>query len=414
MRIAVIGAGVSGLVAARLLSAEHEVTVFEEQGYAGGHTRTVDVDAGGRTFPVDTGFIVYNEETYPLFTRLLSMLGVATQPSTMSFSARCERTGMEYCPSNLRTLFAQPANLFRPAFWRMLTDVGRFKRAMAELIRSGNDRPTLEEFLEQGDYSRLFSELFLVPMAAAIWSAAPGAALSMPAFFFARFFDNHRFLDRAGQPLWRVVKGGSRNYVAPLTEPFRHRIRLRTPVLSVRRRPDGVEVTPREGPPEPFDQVVLAVHSDQALAILSDTTDAEREILSSVRYQENRVVLHTDVSLLPRRRAAWASWNYLIPAASSDRACVTYDMNILQALPSPVEFLVTLNREEKVRPETVLLRTVYHHPVFTRQAVAAQARRAEISGVNRTWYCGAYWGNGFHEDGVRSAADVGRAFGAVL
>ncbi|HSL99629.1 MAG TPA: FAD-dependent oxidoreductase [Candidatus Limnocylindria bacterium] len=414
MKIAVIGAGVSGLVAARLLYAEHEVTVFEEQGYIGGHTRTVDVDAEGRTFPVDTGFIVYNEETYPSFTRLLSMLGVATQPSTMSFSARCERTGTEYCPSNFRTLFAQRMNLLRPAFWRMLLDVDRFKRAMTELIRTEDDRPTLGEFIEAGGYSRMFSDLFLVPMASAIWSAAPGAALAMPALFFARFFDNHRFLDRAGQPLWRVVQGGSREYVAPLTEPFRDRIRLGTPVLSVRRRPDGVEVTPRGGPPESFDQAVLAVHSDQALAILSDPTDAEREILSSIRYQENRVVLHTDVSLLPRRRAAWASWNYLVPAAFEERVSVTYDMNILQSLPSPVEFLVTLNREEKVRPETVLLRTVSHHPVFTRQAVAAQARRAEISGVNRTWYCGAYWGNGFHEDGVRSAADVGRAFGAVL
>lgn len=412
MRIAVIGAGVSGLVTARFLCAEHEVTVFEEQGYAGGHTRTVDVDAGGRTFPVDTGFIVYNEETYPLFTRLLAELQVATQPSTMSFSARCERTGIEYCPSNLRTLFAQRSNLLRPAFWRMLSDVGRFKRAMAELIRSGDDRPTLGEFLEQGGYSRMFSDLFLVPMASAIWSAAPESADEMPALFFARFFANHRFLDTTGQPGWRVVRGGSKEYVAPLTAPFRERIRLGTPIRSVRRHADGVEVTPRGGPPERFDHAVLAVHSDQALAILSDPTDAEREILSSIRYQENRVVLHTDVSLLPRRRAAWAAWNYLVPPASPDRVSVTYDMNILQTLSAPAEFLVTLNREEKIRPETVLLRTVYHHPVFTRQAVAAQGRRKEISGVNRTWYCGAYWGNGFHEDGVRAGIEVGRAFGA--
>ena len=412
MKIAVIGAGVSGLVAARLLCAEHEVTVFEEQEYAGGHTRTVDVEAGGTRRAVDTGFIVYNEETYPSFTRLLSRLGVATQPSTMSFSARCERTGMEYCPSNLRTLFAQPANLFRPAFWRMLADVGRFKRAMAELIRTEDDRLTLGRLLEEGGYSRLFSDLFLVPMASAIWSAAPGATLAMPALFFARFFANHRFLDPSGQPGWRVVQGGSREYVGPLTAPFRERIRLETPVRSVRRHPDRVEVTPRGGPPERFDQAVLAVHGDQALAILADPTEAEREILSGIRYQENRVVLHTDISLLPRRRSAWAAWNYLVPAAPATRVSVTYDMNILQTLRAPEEFLVTLNREERIRPETVLFRTVYRHPVFTREAVAAKARRDEISGRNRTWYCGAYWGNGFHEDGVRSGIDVGRAFGA--
>ena len=409
-----IGAGISGLVAARLLAMEHEVTVFEAQGYAGGHTRTLDVEAHGKTFPVDTGFIVYNGETYPSFARLLSLLSVRTQPSTMSFSARCERTGLEYCPSNLDTLFVQRKNLLRPAFWGMLIDVARFKRGMAELIRSGDDRPTLGELLRRGGYSRMFADLFLVPMGSAIWSAAPGATLAMPALFFARFFANHRFLDTTGQPSWRVVEGGSREYVGPLSAPFRERIRLETPVISMRRYPDRVEVTPRGGPEERFDQAVLAVHSDQALQILADPSDAEREILSSIRYQENRVVLHTDISLLPRGRAAWASWNYLVPADPSERVCVTYDMNILQSLPAPVEFLLTLNREEGIRPDTVVLRTVSHHPVFTRQAVAAQARRAEISGINRTWYCGAYWGNGFHEDGVRSALEVGRAFGADL
>jgi len=414
MRIAVVGAGISGLVAARLLSTMHEVTVYEEQGYAGGHTRTVDVEEGGRVFPVDTGFIVYNEETYPLFTRLLSILSVATQPSTMSFSARCERSGVEYCPSNLNTLFAQRKNLLRPAFWRMIFEVSRFKRGMTDLIRSGDDRFTLGEFLGRGGYSRMFTDLFILPMGSAIWSAAPRATLAMPALFFARFFDNHRFLDRTGQPAWRVVRGGSREYVSPLIAPFRERIRLGTPVASVRRGPDRVEVTPRGGTAEHFDQAVLAVHSDQALAILADPSDAEREILSWIPYQENRYILHTDVSLLPRKRAAWSAWNSLVPADSPERVSVTYDMNILQSLEASKEFLVTLNREERIRSEEVILRGISHHPVFTRQGAAAQARRGEISGVNRTWYCGAYWGNGFHEDGVRSAADVGRAFGAVL
>ncbi len=414
MRIAVVGAGISGLVAARLLCREHEVTVFEEQEHAGGHTRTVDVEAGGRTWPVDTGFIVYNEETYPLFTRLLSQLRVPSQPSPMSFGARCERTGIEYSPSTLRSLFAWKRNALRPSFWRMLLDVGKFRREAAALIRAGDDRPTLGEFLERGGYSRPFAERFLLPMGAAIWSAPIGATPEMPALFFARFFANHRFLDATGQPQWKVVRGGSREYVAPLVGPFRDRIRLGTPVSSVRRFPDRVEVTPRGGAAERFDQAVLAVHSDQALGILSDPSEAEREILSALPYRENRVVLHTDVSLLPRRRAAWAAWNCIVPAAPSDRVAVTYDMNILQSLPAPVEFLVTLNRTDPIRPDAVRFRTTYHHPVYTREGVAAQARRGEISGANRTWYCGAYWGNGFHEDGVRSAVEVGRAFGAAL
>ena len=412
MRIVVIGAGVSGLVAARLLSREHDVSVFEAQGYAGGHTRTVDVPAGGRTWAVDTGFIVYNEENYPEFTRLLARLSVATKPSTMSFSARCERTGMEYCPSGVNALFVQRKNLFRPSFWRMLADVGRFRREAAGLLRTGDDGPTLGDFLARR-YSRLFVENLIVPMGAAIWSAPPGRVLDMPALFFARFFSHHRFLDATGQPQWRVVVGGSREYVGPLVAPFRDRIRLSTPVVSVRRSREGVEVTPEGGTPERFDHAVIAAHSDQALKMLADPSEAEREILSAIPYQENRVVLHTDTSLLPKGRAAWAAWNYLVPARATDRVTVTYDMNILQGLPAPVEFLVTLNGAEGVRPGAVLREMTYHHPVFRRDGVAAQGRRSEINGVRRTWYCGAYWGNGFHEDGVRSAVEVGRAFGAA-
>jgi predicted NAD/FAD-binding protein len=412
MRIAVIGAGVSGLVAARLLSRENDVSVFEAQEYAGGHTRTVDVPSGGRTWAVDTGFIVYNEENYPEFTRLLARLSVATKPSTMSFSARCERTGLEYCPSSLDALFVQRKNLLRPAFWRMLADVGRFRREAAGLIRTGDDGPTLGNFLDRR-YSRLFIEQFIVPMGAAIWSSPPGRVLDMPALFFARFFSQHRFLDATGQPQWRVVEGGSREYVAPLVAPFRDRIRLSTPVVSVRRFGEGVEVTPGGGTPERFDHAVIAVHSDQALKMLADASEAEREILSAIPYQENRVVLHTDTSFLPKGRAAWAAWNYLVPARATDRVTVTYDMNVLQGLPAPVEFLVTLNGAEGVRPGAVLREMTYHHPVFRREGVAAQGRRGEINGVRRTWYCGAYWGNGFHEDGVRSAVEVGRAFGAA-
>ncbi len=414
MRIAVIGAGVSGLVTAYLLADEHEVTVFESNDYIGGHTHTVDVEAGGCRFSVDTGFIVFNERTYPNFVRLLQRLGVAWQPSNMSFGVRCEKTGLEYSPSSLNSFFAQRRNLLRPSFYRLIADVFRFRRESQAVLAGDDWAKTLAEFLASRGYSRRFVEQFLVPMGAAIWSAAPEDFGAMPVRFFAQFFYNHGFLNVRDQPQWLTVRGGSRSYIAPLTAAYRDRIRLSCPVESVRRRTDCVEVTPRGGAPERFDQVVIAAHSDQALRLLADPSAAEREILGAIPYQANDTVLHTDTSLLPRCRRAWASWNYRIQREAKRRAVVTYNMNFLQSLDAPVTFCVSLNCSEAIDPATVRLRTVYHHPVYTAAAVAAQKRHDEISGVNRTHFCGAYWSYGFHEDGVKSALAVCRHFGRGL
>jgi len=414
VRIAVVGAGVSGLVAAWILSREHEVAVFEKDSRVGGHTNTFDAPAGGRIWPVDTGFIVHNRETYPNFTRILSTLGVGTKESIMSFSVKCEQTGLEYCPSTPGTLFAQRRNLFRPDFWRMLRDALRFRHEMPAILAGSGYGTTLGEYLRQGGYSAAFIEKFLIPMGAAIWSADPDRFRDVPLRFFVRFFANHRFLEPAGQPGWRVIEGGSRSYLEPLTATFRDRIKTDTAVASIRRRENGVDVLLAEGETRTFDQVVVATHSDQALALLSDPVEAERAILGAIPYQENRTLLHTDVSLLPKRRKVWAAWNFHRLPGRTGRAAVTYDMSILQGIRAPEEFLVTLNREEAVDPSRVLYRTVYHHPVYTAEALAAQTRWGEINGVRRTWFCGAYWGYGFHEDGVNSALAVTRALGMDL
>jgi predicted NAD/FAD-binding protein len=414
MRIAVVGAGVSGLVAAWTLSREHEVSVFEKDSRVGGHTNTVDAPAGGRTWPVDTGFIVHNRETYPNFTRILSILGVGTKEATMSFSVKCEGTGLEYCPSTFGTLFAQRRNLFRPAFWRMLRDALRFRGEMPTILAGTGYETTLGEYLGQGGYSTAFIEEFLIPMGAAIWSADPERFRNVPLRFFVRFFANHRFLEQEGQPGWRVIEGGSRGYLEPMTATFRDRIATDAEVASIRRREDGVDVHLAGGETRSFDQVVVATHSDQALALLSDPGAAEKAILGAIPYQENDTLLHTDASLLPKRRKAWAAWNFHRLPGRGGRAVVTYDMSILQGYRAPEEFLVTLNREEAVDPSRVLYRTVYHHPVYTAEALAAQSRWGEINGVRRTWFCGAYWGYGFHEDGVNSALAVTRALGMDL
>lgn len=411
MNIAVVGAGISGLVAAHLLDKEHDVTVFEAEGRIGGHTHTVDVEAGGQRFAVDTGFIVFNEETYPNFLALLGRLGVASQPSMMSFGVKCERTGVEYSPSSLDRMFAQRRNLLRPSFWQMVRDILRFRREAPGILRERDGETTLRTYLSKAGYSREFTDRFLVPMGASIWSADPELFLEFPVRAFVRFFENHRFLSLQDQPVWRVIRGGSREYLEPLARPFRDSVRLNATVESVRRFENHVEVKSRNGGCERFDQVVLAAHSDQALQMLADPSEAEREILGAIPYQANRAVLHTDTSLLPAHRKAWAAWNYLIPRERKDAPAVTYDMNILQGLAAPVEFLVTLNCEERIDAAKVLRRMTYHHPVYTPGGFAAQARKEEISGVRRTWYCGAYWGWGFHEDGVNSGIDVCRRLG---
>ncbi len=414
MRIAIIGSGISGLVAARRLQALAEIDVFEAGAHVGGHTHTHAIELGGRSFAVDTGFIVFNERTYPGFVRLLRELGVPWQASDMSLSVRDERTGLEWNGRDLDTFYAQRVNLLRPGFHRMLFDILRFNRAARALLAQEGPEIELGAWLERGRYGRAFVEHYLVPMAAAVWSAAPGEIRAFPARFLARFFANHGFLEIDDRPQWLVVRGGSQRYVEALTRPFARRIRLRTPVRSIARDAQGVELVLHDGERLRFDEVVLATHSDQALALLADPTPAERAVLGALEYQENEAVLHTDTRLLPRRRKCWASWNCHVldereRTLRPDRVALTYWMNRLQGLDAPVDFCVTLNRSEAIDPARVLRRITYHHPRFTLGALAAQQRWSEINGVRSTWFCGAYWGFGFHEDGLQSGLRVAEA-----
>jgi predicted NAD/FAD-binding protein len=414
MKIAIIGGGISGLTTAHLLCGEHDITLFEANDYPGGHTNTLDVTHDGTRYAVDTGFIVFNERTYPNFITLLERLGVASQPSVMSFSVVCETTGLQYRASNLDSFFAQRKNLLSLPFWRMLLEIFRFNRSSAELYGSNDLSLTLGDYLRSNGYSPLFIEKFLIPMGAAVWSADPAQFLEFPAAAFVQFFTNHGMLNVVDQPTWRVIKGGSRQYVEPLIRPFRDRIRLSTPVERVRRFDDRVTITPRGGEPEAFDHVVLACHSDQALALLADSSDGERELLGAIPYQKNDTVLHTDSRMLPSLPKARASWNCLLPRTQQGGVVLTYWMNLLQTLNAPVDFCVTLNNPEAIDPNAIIRRLLYHHPVYSAAAFAAQKRRDEISGVNRTSYCGAYWSWGFHEDGVKSALAVCQQFGKGL
>jgi predicted NAD/FAD-binding protein len=415
MRIAVIGSGISGMTAAYLLSEEHEVIVYEANDYIGGHTNTVDIHLNGDRYAVDTGFIVFNEKTYPNFVKLMNRLGVDWKLSNMSFSVQCQKTGLEFSPSTLNSLFIQRRNLLRPSFYRMVWDVFRFKRDSEELLKTDDHDLTLDAYLTQKGYSRTFVEHFITPMGGAIWSADPVKFNEFPALYFAQFFKNHGFLNVKNQPQWLTIKGGSRQYVAPITRPYRDQIRLNSPVTAVRRHADHVDVTSNSGGgTEQYDQVVIATHSDQALAMLSDASDAERNILGVIPYQENQAVLHCDESVLPGKPAARASWNYHIPRKDIGRVAVTYDMNILQSLGAPVEFCVSLNLSEAVDASKVYRKMVYHHPVYNTESLTARLRSKEINGVNRTYFCGAYWGYGFHEDGVKSALGVCKRFGKTL
>jgi predicted NAD/FAD-binding protein len=414
MRIAVVGTGIAGMVAAYLLSDEHKLVVFEAENYIGGHTNTVDVELNGQSYAVDTGFIVFNEKTYPNFIRLMKRLGIAWQPSNMSFSVQCKKTGLQFSPSNLNSFFIQRQNLFRPAFYRMIFDIFKFRRESEELLKSNDYTLTLENFLSAKKFSRLFIEHFIMPMGEAIWSADPIKFNEFPALYFAEFFKNHGFLNVRNQPQWLVIKGGSKQYVRPLTRSFSDRIRLNCPVKSIRRHADHVSVQTADGLPERFDHVVIATHSDQALAMLKDPSDNEKEILGAISYQDNQAVLHSDESVLPTKKAAWASWNYLIPQAESGRVALTYDMNILQSLGAPVEYCVSLNLPNSIDPAKKIQEMHYHHPVYNPKSLAARNRHKEINGVMRTYYCGAYWGYGFHEDGVNSALVVGQHFGKSL
>jgi len=409
MKIAIIGTGIAGNLAAYRLSRGHDITVFEADHRIGGHTNTVDVVAAGQRWAVDTGFIVFNDVTYPNFIALLDELGVDSQPSDMSFSVRNERNGLEYNGASLNALFAQRSNLFKPSFYRMLKDILRFNREAPALLEETGRHLSLGEYLEANAYSPEFIDHYIVPMGAAIWSATPGGMRAVPARFFVRFFHNHGLLSVNQRPQWRVIKGGSRSYVEKLVAGHRDCIRLNQPVESIRRHPEYVEIKAKGAGIERFDRVFLACHSDQALKLLADPTPQEREVLGAIGYQRNEAVLHTDQSLMPKRRLAWAAWNYHIPRGPADpqgKAALTYNMNILQSLKAPVQFCVTLNHTSAIDPDKIIQTFNYTHPVFTEKAVAAQKRQREINGAHRTYYCGAYWRYGFHEDGVVSAIDA--------
>lgn len=426
LKVAVIGSGVSGLTVALLLHPRHDVTVLEADTRIGGHANTVSIRVGSRTVDVDTGFLVYNERNYPAFVKLLQQLDVVTQKSDMSFSVSDEHSGLEWRGSSLNTVFAQRRRAADPRFLRMLVDVARFNRAARRLLDQvdtagdGVDPAfTLEDLLARDRYGLELRDWYLVPMGSAIWSADPSTFLQYPAAVFARFFDNHGLLRVRDQPTWRTISGGSKKYVEALTAPFADRILLDTPVTKVVRRATGVEVSTGSGAPMTYDRVVLATHSDQALRLLSDPSPQEQEILGAIRYQPNLATLHTDGSLLPLARRARAAWNYHVLDRSGGedaprQATLTYHLNALQGLDLDEDVCVTLNRPDAPDPALVVDHLQYHHPIFDSAAIRAQRRLPEIQGVDGTYFCGAYWRYGFHEDGVQSALDVARHFGAAL
>ncbi|MFL2532111.1 MAG: NAD(P)/FAD-dependent oxidoreductase [Porticoccaceae bacterium] len=408
MKVAVIGSGISGNVAAYHLNKHHKITVYEANDYIGGHTHTHDINHQGKHFSVDTGFIVFNHKTYPNFIALLKELGVEEQLSTMSFGVKCEKTGLEYMGSTINSLFAQRPNIFRPSFWRMILDILRFNREATQLLEQSSDEISLGDYLKREKYSQVFINYYLVPMAAAVWSADLKLMFEFPARYLVRFFHNHGLLSVNDRPDWYVVKGGSKTYAQALTRPFKDCIKLSTPVTRVERLDKGVRVISAEGEAT-YDAVFFACHSDQALRMIHNPTDAEQQVLGAIKYQDNEVLLHTDDSVLPKRKSAWAAWNYHLLDGDQSRVPVTYNMNILQGLDCSDQFCVTLNNSDVIDKDKVLKRLNYHHPIYTRESVAAQARHAEIN-TDKFYFCGAYWRYGFHEDGVVSALNAVKQF----
>ena len=415
MKIAIIGSGISGLTAAYLLNRKHDVTIFEANDYIGGHTHTHKVNIDGKKYSVDTGFIVYNERTYPNFIKLLDLLNVERQLSTMGFSVKSISKDYEYAGESLNSLFAKRSNIFRFGFLRMLYEMYHFGKK-ADSSGIGLDASvTLGDYLKKEKYSGEFINYFIIPMGAAIWSTPANKVLNMPAYFFIKFFYNHGMLETINRPNWWVIKNGSSEYIKKIIRGFENKINLSTPVKTVARKNEGIEIQlAKKEETLKFDSVIFATHSDQALEVLENPTDTEKDILSSIPYQKNEVLLHTDSSVLPRRKLSWASWNYQLDSDPALPVVLTYNMNILQSINCKETLCVTLNDHNSIDETKILKKITYHHPLFNVKSIEAQKRKSEISGVNNTHYCGAYWRNGFHEDGVVSALDVCKDFGEKI
>lgn len=447
MKIAIVGSGISGLTSAYLLAKKHDVVLYEAADRIGGHTATMDVNYQNTSYAIDTGFIVFNDRTYPNFQKLLEQLSVDYQKTDMGFSVSCDITGLEYSGDNLNTLFAQRRNIFSRSHWIMIKDILRFNKEAPLYLLDNNDDITLGEYLLANHYSSVFIDKYLIPMGAAIWSASTSVMQQFPLKFFIQFFVNHGLLNVNNRPQWYVIKGGSKSYIDPLIASFKDSIKLSSAVVSIVRQsllkgPSGdvtndlkqpqtlpVKITTANGDVDYYDHVIVASHSDQALALLDDASAAEKEILGAIDYRDNEVVLHTDHTLLPKNPLTWSSWNYRIinDSSTTDESiskalnnptdkppALTYNMNILQGIQSPCTFCVTLNSTENIAKASILGTYHYAHPVFTAAAVKAQSRWKDINGIHNTWYCGAYWGNGFHEDGVSSAVRIAKAFDITL
>jgi len=413
-KIAIVGSGISGLTAAYLLSRSHHVTLFESQSELGGHTATRDVNIDGTDYAIDTGFIVFNDWTYPNFIQLMQQVGIPVQPTEMSFSVQNAQSGLEYNGNNLSSLFAQRRNLFSPVFYRFIFEIIRFNRLTKKTLNNSNfdEQSSLGTFLQRYGFSDYFAQNYILPMVAAIWSSSIDDAKKFPLGLFLRFFKHHGLLNIVNRPQWHVIQGGSRSYIPKLTQGVQ-KIHLATPVNSIHRKPDGVVIEYQDRV-ETFDEVILACHSVDALKLLSDAGELEKKVLGGLKYQDNEVVLHTDEKILPTHRKAWASWNFWQGLSASTPPAVTYNMNILQGIQSAHTFCVTLNRTAAIDPQKIIGKYSYAHPVFDQTSLIAQQQRALICGQNHTHFCGAYWYNGFHEDGVNSALDVCKRFGVTL
>jgi predicted NAD/FAD-binding protein len=414
--IAIIGSGISGLTCAHLLDAEHNITVYEKNDYVGGHTATIDIEHKGEKLAIDTGFIVFNDRTYPNFIKLLNKLGVNQKETEMSFSVHNPKSGFEYNGHTLNTLFAQRRNLLRPRFWKLILEIVTFNRLCKEVFHANDfsQSKTLGDFLSLHSFSDYFAEHYILPMGAAIWSTSLQEMEQFELKFFVQFFFHHGLLNIIDRPQWYVVEGGSRRYVTKIMALLKRPIQLNSTITQVTRQADGVHIKFDHAGEEIFDEVIFACHSDQALQLLGDANLDEQTVLSGIPYSQNQVTLHTDTTLLPKRKLAWASWNYRLDKTSDHPACVTYIMNILQGIKSDATFCVTLNQDKAINPDKIIQSFTYHHPVLNTQSVYAQNQRQLICGQNNTHFVGAYWYNGFHEDGVKSALDVTKRFGASL